>query len=364
MKRKNYAVAAVFVSSLFLTACGSKEYLKDIKAEKYVTLGNYVGIEASADMMEIPDGAVESYIKSNFLESRAQTVSVTDRPVQRGDIANIDFAGYQDGVAFEGGTGAGYDLTIGSGQFIDGFEEGLIGVEIGEQVSLNLSFPDYYPSNPALAGQPVVFDVTVNSISEKQYPLLTDALVQELGGEGYNVGQCQTAQELTDWVYNLYYQSALSTYENEIETALASTIMNDSAFQDPPEEMVDRFTQSIENSMNARAASVGMTLAQYMQLYQGMDENAYRAAFAEEGVRMTKQYIMYQAIADREGLSPTDEEVAQEISTLVTVYGYASEEELKKSVDEESIKEDLMRKNVLAFLKENGNIQGTPPAAK
>ena len=362
MKRKIYTVAAVFVSSLFLTACGSKEYLKDIKAEKYVTLGNYMGLEASADMMEITDDYVEGYINSNFLEPKAETVPVTGRSVQEGDIANIDFVGYQDGVAFEGGTGAGYDLTIGSGQFIDGFEAGLIGVEIGEQVSLNLTFPDSY-TNPELAGQPVVFEVTVNSISEKKYPELTDELVQQLSEEGYNVGQCQTAAELNDWVYNLYYQSALSAYENEIETTMASTIMNDSTFQDPPEEMVDRFVESIEKNMSSRAASVGMTLAQYM-LYQGLNEDAYRAAFEEEGVRMTKQYIMYQAIADNEGLNPTEEEVEEELSTLVTVYGYASEEELKKSVDEESIKEDLMRKKVLAFLKENGNIQGTPPAAE
>ena len=362
MKRKIYTVAAVLVASLFLTACGSKEYLKDIKAEKYVTLGNYMGLEASADMMEITDDYVEGYINSNFLEPKAETVPVTGRPVQEGDIANIDFAGYQDGVAFEGGTGAGYDLTIGSGQFIDGFEAGLIGVEIGEQVSLNLTFPDPY-TNPELAGQPVVFEVTVNSISEKKYPELTDELVQQLSEEGYNVGQCQTAAELNDWVYNLYYQSALSAYENEIETTMASTIMNDSTFQDPPEEMVDRFVESIEKSMSSRAASVGMTLAQYM-LYQGMDEDAYRAAFEEEGTQMAQRYIMYQAIADNEGLNPTEEEVAEEISAIMTVYGYASEEELKENVDEESLKEDMMRKKVLAFLKENGNIQGTPPAAE
>ena len=362
MKRKIYTVVAVFVSSLFLTACGSKEYLKDIKAEKYVTLGNYMGLEASADMMEITDDYVEGYINSNFLEPKAETVPVTGRPVQEGDIANIDFAGYQDGVAFEGGTGAGYDLTIGSGQFIDGFEAGLIGVEIGEQVSLNLTFPDPY-TNPELAGQPVVFEVTVNSISEKKYPELTDELVQQLSEEGYNVGQCQTAAELNDWVYNLYYQSALSAYENEIETTMASTIMNDSTFQDPPEEMVDRFVESIENNMSSRAASYGMTLAQYM-LYQGMDEDAYRAAFEEEGTQMAQRYIMYQAIADNEGLNPTEEEVAEEISAIMTVYGYASEEELKENVDEESLKEDMMRKKVLAFLKENGNIQGTPPAAE
>ncbi|MDE6600903.1 MAG: trigger factor [Lachnospiraceae bacterium] len=358
MKRKTFVAAAVFASSLFLTACGSKEYLKDIKAEKYVTLGTYTGIEARVNKPEVPEGAVDKYIYDNYLGPRAEKVPVTDRAVQEGDVANIDFVGYHDGVAFDGGTGTGFDLTIGSGRFIEGFEEGLIGADIGETRSLDLTFPDPY-TNPDLAGEDVVFEVTVNSISESRAPELTDALVKQLGEDGYNIGGAQTVQELNDWVYNLYDQSVQSTYDNEIETAMASTIMENSTFQEPPEEMIKRFTTSIENNMNARAASLGMTLAQYMQLYQGMDETAYRAAFEEEGVRMTKQYIMYQAIADQEGLAPTEEELSGEISALMTIYGYASEEELKKSVDVESLREDLMRKKVLAFLKENGNIQET-----
>lgn len=362
MKRKICVLAAVFASSLFLTACGSKEYLKDIKAEKYVTLGTYTGIDATVTKMEVPEGAVESYIYDNYLEPKAEKVPVTGRAVQEGDVANIDFVGYHDGTAFDGGTGTDFDLTIGSGQFIEGFEEGLIGADIGETRSLNLTFPDPY-TNPDLAGEDVVFEVTVNSISENKAPELTDELVKQLGGEGYNTGGAQSVQELNDWVYNLYDQSLKSTYDNEVEIAIASTIMENSTFQELPEEMVKRFTMSIENNMNARAASMGMTLAQYMQLYQGLDETGYRAAFAEEGVRMTRQYIMYQAIADKEGLVPTQEEVSGEISALMTIYGYASEEELKKSVDVEALREDLMRKKVVAFLKENGNIQETAAIA-
>ncbi len=358
MKRKICVVAAVFASSLFLTACGSKEYLKDIKAEKYVTLGAYTGIEATVNEPKVPEGAVDSYIYDNYLAPKAEKVPVTGRAVQEGDVANIDFVGYHDDVAFEGGTGADFDLTIGSGQFIEGFEEGLIGANIGDTRSLNLTFPDPY-KNPDLAGEDVVFEVTVNSISESKAPALTDALVKQLGEEGYNVGGAQTAQELNDYVYNLYDQSVQSTYDNEIETAMASTIMENSTFQDPPEEMVQRFITSIENNMSARASSIGMSLAQYMQLYQGLDAAGYRTLFDEEGLRMAKQYIMYQAIADKEGLVPTEEEVAGEISALMTIYGYTSEEELKKSVDVESLKEDLMRKKVVAFLKENGNIHET-----
>ena len=358
MKRKICVAAAAFASSLFLTACGSKEYLKDIKAEKYVTLGTYTGIEATVNKLEVPEGAVDSYIYDNYLAPKAEKVPVTGRAVQEGDVANIDFVGYHDDVAFEGGTGADFDLTIGSGRFIEGFEEGLIGANIGDTRSLNLTFPDPY-TNPELAGEDVVFEVTVNSISESKAPALTDALVKQLGEEGYNVGGAQTAQELNDYVYNLYDQSVQSTYDNEIETAMASTIMENSTFREPPEEMVQRFITSIENNMSIRASSIGMSLAQYMQLYQGLDEAGYRTLFDEEGLRMAKQYIMYQAIADKEGLVPTDEEVAGEVSALMTIYGYASEEDLEKSVDMESLKEDLMRKKVVAFLKENGNIHET-----
>lgn len=359
MKRKIYVLAAVVVSSLFLTACGSKEYLKDIKAEKYVTLGNYKGVEVSVQKTEVPEGAVEKFIENNFLAPKAEKVPVTGRPVQEGDVVNIDFVGYQDGVAFDGGTGTDFDLTIGSGQFIDGFESGLIGANEGDQVTLDLSFPDPYTPNPDLAGAPVVFEVTVNSISESKMPELTDELVKQLSADGYNVGTCQTAAELRDWIRELYDQSAESDYENRLETALASTIMDSSTFQELPDEMVERFTKSVENTMSAEAAKAGMTLAQYMQLYQGLDEAGYKAAFAENGERMAKQYVMYQAIADQEGLSPTEEEIAEETDAIMTFYNYSSEEELEKSVDMKAIREDLMRKKVVAFLIENGNIQTT-----
>ncbi|MDE7178759.1 MAG: trigger factor [Lachnospiraceae bacterium] len=359
MKSRTCVLAAVLSASLLLTACGNKEYLKDIKAEKYVTLGEYKGLTAAAVKQEVPDDLVERYITENYLAPRAEKVPVTGRSVQVGDVVNIDFAGYLDGVAFEGGTAEDYDLTIGSGQFIAGFEEGLIGANIGDQVSLDLSFPDPYKGNPDLSGKPVVFEVTVNSITENKNPELTDELVNELNAAGYNIGSSQTADELKRWVRESYEQVVQSSYDSEIESELASQIMENSTFQDPPEEMLKRFTESIEHNVSVRAASLNMTLAQYMQLYEGVDEAGYRALFAEEGLRMTKQYIMYQAIADREGLTPTKEEISEEITAMMTLYGYTSEEELKKNVDVEAVEEDLMRKKVVLFLKENGNIQAT-----
>ncbi len=349
MKRKTYLFAAAFVSAVLLTGCGDKEFLKDIKAGDYVTLGNYKGIEASADAPSVQDGLVDYYIEQQYLTPNMLTREEAGRAVLEGDIVNIDFVGYQDGEAFAGGTGQGYNLTIGSGQFIEGFEEGLIGVEIGEQVSLDLKFPDPYESNPDLSGAPVVFDVTVNGI----LPELTDEFVQSLGMNG-----CQTGQELKDLVYDLYYQNAVANYENEIEMIMSSTIMAGCTFKkEPPSGLVERYEKSIEVTQSRQAANSGLTLSQYMQITMGLDEAGYQAEFKKAATEMAQRYIMYQAIADIEGLTPTEEEVQQEIDTMVTVYGYASEEELLEQESREGIGEDLMRKNVVAFLMENGNIQ-------
>ena len=354
MKKKVGVLAAVLASATLLTACGSKEYLKDIKAGDYVTLGNYMGIEAQAEEPVVEDGLVDMYLQYYILPSYTTTEEVTGRAVQTGDVVNIDYVGYHDGEAFQGGTAEGYDLTIGSGQFISGFEDGLIGANVGDQVSLNLTFPDPYQNNPDLAGEPVVFEVTVNSISEKKVPELTDEFVQSLG-----IPDCTNEKELRDYLYDYFYQSAVQTYDNTIETSINDQVMAGCTFKEPPKEMVARIRQSIEDSITAQAQSQNMTLAQYMQTYYAMDEEAYQKRFDEDALESTQQYIMYQAIADIEGLNPTDEEIQEEVDYRVEAYGYESEEAFKESTDMEVLREYLMRKKVLSFLKENGNITTT-----
>ena len=291
--KKKAVLAAVAAASVFMTACGSKEYLKDIKVSKYVTLGNYIGIEASAEEPVVEDGLVDMYIQLYVLPQQATSEDVPDGTVEVGDIANIDFTGYLDGEAFDGGTGAGYDLTIGSGQFIDGFEDGLIGVKVGETVSLDLTFPDPYTGNPDLSGAPVVFEVTVNSIMRQQLPEYTDEFVQSLGIDG-----CTTKKDFEDYLYNSFYESEVQTYENTIESTLTDTIMADCTFKEPPAEMVDRFYKNLTDSMTAQAMVQGMQLEQYMQMYYGMGAQEYEARFKEDALAAVQQYIMYQAIAD------------------------------------------------------------------
>lgn len=348
MKRTKAAVLVVIAAaSVLMTACGNKEYLKDIKASDYVTLGNYLGIEAYADEPVVQDGEVDAYM-SYYVLPQIPIEEVTDRAVQEGDTVNIDFEGLLDGVAFDGGTGAGYDLKIGSHSFIDGFEDGLIGVNYGETVSLDLTFPDPY-INPDLAGAAVVFNVTVNGRKD------VDSYAQSLGIEG-----CSTEEELREVVYNALYDNAVAIYENTIETKLTNTIMANCVFKEPPAKMVERFAQSIEEERTAIAAQYGMTLGNYMLASQGMDETAYKELFKTEAVTEAQQYILYQAIADAEGLNSTDEQLQDEINASVEIYGYESEAAFRENNDMEALKEELMRRNVMEFLKENGHITTIP----
>ena len=344
--RKGIVPAAILAVSALITACGSKEYLKDIKASDYVTLGNYIGIEASAAEPVVDDGMVDSYF-AYYILPQIPADEVTGRAVEKGDTVTIDFVGYLDGEAFEGGTGENYELTIGSHQFIEGFEEGLIGVNAGEEVALDLTFPNPYESNPALSGAPVVFEVTVKSIGKKDI----DTYVQTLGIEG-----CSTEQELKDYLREVFYDNAVQNYNDTIESTLTNTIMSNCTFKEPPAKMVERYAGEMENAMSAQAQVYGMTLAAYMQYYYGMGEDAYKEQFKTEAQTEVQQYIMYQAIADIEGLNPTDEQFQEEVANRVETYGYESEEAYLETFDKEMLREWLMRENVMEFLKENGNI--------
>lgn len=340
------------MASALLTACGSKEYLKDIKAADYVTLGEYTGIEASAAEPVVEEGMVDMYIEMYIKPAYATTEEITDRAVETGDTVNIDYTGYIDGETFDGGSASGTNLTIGSHRFIDGFEDGLIGAANGETVTLNLAFPDPYDPNPDLSGVPVVFEVKVNSISRQTLPELTNDFVQSLNIEG--VG---TEKELRDYLYDNFYQSALQTYENSIESTLTTAVMANCTFKKAPKELEERFARNIEDALSAQASVQGMTLAEYMSGYYNMDEETYKKQFAEDAVELTQQYIMYQAIADAEGLNPTEEEIQEEIDFRVENSHYETAEEYRENSDVELLREQIMRDKVMSFLKENGKIE-------
>ena len=167
------------------TACGASDEAQQVPVEQYVTLGAYKGVEVVVEKMAVSEDEIESYAFQiyNSLIS-ADNGGIKDRAIELGDTANIDYVGKKDGVAFDGGTASGYNLGIGSGSFIDGFEEGLVGVKPGETVDLNLTFPEGYQAED-LAGQKVVFTVTVNYILPAAPADMEDAVVAGFDNEAY-----------------------------------------------------------------------------------------------------------------------------------------------------------------------------------
>lgn len=347
MKKKIAILAAALLLMSMLSACGKDDsYLSGINASKYVTLGEYKGIEVTEAEFDV-DVLVDYYIDTYILAPKAVTTEVTDRTVvEEGDTVNIDYTGYRDGVAFENGSAQGDSLTIGSGRFIPGFEEGLIGTSIGDTVTLELTFPEDYKNNPDLAGAAVSFEVTINGISIIEMPELTDEIAQEQGIEG-----CTTADELRDYVY-AYFEDM---YNKTIISDITNAVMANCIFKDPPEKMVDRYYNSIVEEMTAEAFSYGLDLNTYMY-YNNMDEATYTEIFEENAVTSAQQYIMYQAIADAEGLNLSEEEVSQAMEERVAKYGYESVEEFKEQTDMETFREYLMAEKVRNFLVENAVI--------
>ena len=195
-----------------LVGCGSAASNRNIKISKYK------GLEIEkVEAVEVTDAAVEESIKSD-LEILATETEVTDRPAQMGDVTTIDFLGKHDGVAFAGGEGKDYELELGSGAFIDGFEEGIVGHSIGETFDLNLTFPDPYTRNPDLAGEEVVFTVTLKAIKGKNVPELTDDILSEIGTSA------TTVEEYKAEVKKHLEESNAKTAEENLKKAITALL--------------------------------------------------------------------------------------------------------------------------------------------
>lgn len=357
MKRKIATIMAAVLTASALVGCGSTadiKNLKDVDLEKYVTsVGEYKGMELSAAKQEITDEYLESYI-DYILENSKEPNEITGRAVQEGDVVNIDYEGKKDGVAFEGGTAQGYDLTIGSGTFIEGFEEGLIGCNIGDTVDLNLTFPEQYHSEE-LAGEAVVFTVTINSISELVKPELTDEYVQSMGIEN-----CQSVDQFYDQVRQSLEASAESSYQNELQLQIVDKLIEICEFSDDvPEGLFNYYKEQINANFDSTAASYGMATTDFVSMYYGMTEEAF-AAEVENGAQISARQAMACAlIAEKEGIEVTDEELNAKIEENYANLGFESVETYMEEGNPEEYRDYLLTEKVLDFLVENAVVTET-----
>lgn len=358
MKKNTICLLCTLAMAVSMTGCGSKNaaYIKELKnVSDYVQLDQYKGLTIEAQKDEVTTADVDYYIEY-ILSTHTHEQEVTDRAVQSGDIATIDFAGYLDGVAFEGGTATGYDLEIGSGSFIEGFEDGLIGVEIGETVNLDLTFPEYYPGNPDLAGKPVVFEVTVHKISEKTASELTDAFVSTLAIDGVT-----TVNAYRNYVKAEMEKEATAVFENTAEDLLLEQIVENSTYTEIPEKMKTRYYTVHVKRMESLAMSNGMTLDQYMRTYYNMEREEYTEVLQNDAEYSAKQYLSLCLIAEKESLTLTDEQMNDWFEDLALQSGYSDVETFKNTIDVGTYEEYIIGENVLDYLTSVNEIVAVTP---
>ena len=330
-------------------------YFDEINADEYVTLGDYKGLEVVSTVQSIGDEEVDSYIEYMLSSTSGELEEVTDRDViENGDVANIDYVGKKDGVAFDGGTAEGYDLGIGSGSFIPGFEEGLVGVKKGETVDIELTFPENYHA-PDLAGAEVVFTVTVNGIYKEIKPEFNDAFVAELAIENVS-----TTEEYRSYLKNMMEENEKQYALQDVQTQLLAMVTENATVSGTPQELVDRFYQVNINNMTYNAMMYGMDLQTFVSSYYGLDEESFEAETVAAAEESAKQALVCFKIAADENIVVTEEEVNAAVEESYAEYGYPSAEEFKATIDMDEYKDSLLLNKIVDFLVENATITEVP----
>lgn len=376
MRKKLFCAAAIFALAAVLGACGStaekKEdskdnagangalndvlaqytdvYLSDFNPEDYVVLGDYTNLTAEAVLSEASEEEIQEFMDYT-VRSKSYYEEITDREDAReGDIANIDYMGMKDGVAFDGGTAEGYDLALGSHMFIDGFEDGVIGMKVGETKDLNLTFPEDY-GKADLAGAEVVFTVTLNKLSQETYPELNDEFVKTLEIDGVS-----TVEEYREFVRDYINQSAKADYEDQVAGQILETLKNRCTFKGVPEGMLTRMNATLLSNVTRYAASYGVDVGTYVSLMYGGDAASYAETLNSYAVDIANQYMMMAIIAEKEGISVTDEEVFADIRQSMGIDDSVDLETIAENVDLQAYREYLISIKVTDYLVENATV--------
>lgn len=347
MKKKLMTIIAGICALTLLGGCAGNA---GAISNDNITIKQYKGLEVDkVEVIAVTDEDVELSIQSD-LETLATTTDVTERPAQLGDIATIDFEGKKDGVAFEGGAGTDYELELGSGQFIDGFEDGVVGHNIGETFDLDLKFPKEYSNNPDLAGQAVVFTVTLKGLQEKNVPELTVDVLTQLGTAA------TTIEEYKAQVRSDLETSNKETAEATLLNSVWEALVENCEVKKFPEGMVDEYVTNLEQQYSYYAQMYGMEMKDFFKQMFGMS--------SKEMAEMTAtQELAVALIAEKEGLTLTDKDYEAGVKDFAAQYGYEDTEEFVKAYGEDTIRQALLQEKVGNFLVEN-SVQVEPKEEK
>ena len=309
-----------------------------------VKVNEYKGLKATRKSAVVTDEAVEAEL--NVLRERnGRLVEVEGRKAELNDTANIDFEGFVDEVAFEGGKGEGFDLLLGSGQFIPGFEEQIVGHEIGEEFDVNVTFPEEYHATD-LAGKAAVFKTKLNSLKTKELPELDDEFAKD-------VSEFDTLDELKADIKKAKEERAAQEAELEVENTLVDAVVA-SMEAIVPEEMVENRIDEMVRDFEGRMAQQGLQLATYLQ-YTGMEMESFRKTFREQAEQQVKIRLALEKVAEMEALTASDEEVEAELAKIAEAYKMKLDQ-VKSFIPAVEIRKDLVINKAIDFIKETAEI--------
>lgn len=317
------------------------ELMAGIDVEKCVTLGDYKGVTVEKTIQSVTDEDVQNEI-DNALANYPVEV---DRAAKEGDTVNIDYVGKIDGEEFDGGSDQGADLKLGSGKFIDGFEDGLIGARKGETRTLNLTFPEDYTQD--LAGKAVEFTVTVNAVKE---PLSepTDQWVAD-NIEGYdNIADYKAG------IRSEQEESNEQTAENQVRYAAWTQVIDNCTINEYPETLVEVGKKLYEQQVETYAKYAGMELDAYIES-SGLTQEEYQSNMEEYGKNVAAQALVCQAICDKEGFAIGDDDYQKALQDMLTEYG-CTEDELIQTYGQDNVEQSIMLNRVSNLILENANV--------
>ena len=319
-------------------------YTAEVATRPEVTLGKYMGVTVTKVDTTVTDEEVEAELE-NQRNTNARTVTVTDRPVKEGDTAVIDFEGFVDGVAFAGGKGENHPLEIGSHTFIDTFEDQLVGKNVGDELDVNVTFPEQYQA-AELAGKPAVFKVKINEIKAKELPELDDEFAQDVAG-------VDTLAEYKEEVKkNLTEKKEAEARKTKEDEAIQKII--DKSKMDIPEAMIQTQCETMVNEFAQRIAQSGLSMDQYLQ-FSGMTVDQLMEQVRPEAESRIKSSLVLEQIAKDENIEVTDADIDAEIEKMAAAYGMEADKlkEYMGDAEKESMKKDLAITKAADLVMEN-----------
>ena len=334
-------------AEIALVDCSEEGYTltATVTVKPEVSVKKYKGIKADKLIATVSDAQVEGEL-SVMLERNARIIEVEDRPAQNGDQAEIDYEGFKDGVPFEGGKGEHFPLELGSGQFIPGFEDQVCGHNVGEEFDVNVSFPEDYPAEE-LKGAPVVFKCKLHSIKAKEMPVADDEFAKD-------VSEFDTIDELKADIRAKLQEKADAQSEAELEEKLVDAIIANMEAEVPECMYEARMEDIAADFENRLARTAGLTLDEYLK-YTGADKESFFGGFRPQAERQVKIRLALEAIAKKEKITMTEEEMNEEFKSLAERYEM-KEEQVRKIVPIDELTEDLCVEKAIKFVRENAKV--------